>query len=314
MAGSELESLIGSWWRRPEWQLRHVARNLLLDCPGIDQPEHPDLETCGCRLDADAERRLDELAADLAPKLAEIEDRSASWADAWIDIQRQLQTAGRRFRRRSPASSLGDDPRLRMVRYVDCRGVYEHWLYPGPVAGDPGGAHAIEVRRAIEAVLRRGRRHVDWSSMAPTATAGSILLTAPGRVVWVTADDPAPHERPDLAGMTLGERALATLRLAGLPGYDGIEDRREKVGLVAATYAFDPRDLRVPTVLHALDSPYFFPGYRREDHGRVASLGEDFGSPWRRDSANSTVVEWVHENASLVTVQPELELVGFFDE
>ena len=66
----------------------------------------------------------------------------------------------------------------------------------------------------------------------------------------------------------------------GLAGYDGAEDRRDKVGLVAATYSLDPRDLEVPTVLHGFDNPCFFPGFQQEDQGRVASLDEESRAPW----------------------------------
>ncbi len=313
LEASELERLVDSWWRRPEWRLRHLARNLVLDCHGLDQPVHPDLETCGRRLDEEAERRLDELAGELAPRLAEIEARNASWDDTWSAIRRALEVAGQRFRDRSPSPPAASGRQSQLVRYLDCRAVYEHWLYPGPGL-DPGATHPREIRRGIEAIFRRADDRVAADSLAPAASAASIMLTAPGRVVWVTADDPAPHRRPALADLEPPDRALAIFRLIALPGYDGVEDRREKVGLIAATYTFDARGLRVPTVLQALDNPYFFPGYRLDDHGRVASLDDDSRCPWQRDASNSTIVEWVHENASLLTAQPELELVGYFDE
>lgn len=309
-ATSEIRALVASWWTRPEWELRHLARNLVLDCPSLDDPGHPDLPTSGNRLDADAERQLDEAAGRLGPRLADIESRSTSWVETWSGFGRELQKEGRRLCR-SCGAAPATDPRGRLVRYVDCRAVYQHWLSPASPGTEPD---LDEIRRGIEFVLEHPRRFREWSSMGPTINAASLFLSPPGRIAWLTPDTPAPHQRPELATLAEVEKAVAVVRLMGLPGYHGEEDRREKVGLVAATCELDPRALLVPTVLHALENPYFFPGYQREAHGRVASLDDEYRSPWQRDDASSTVTEWIHENVSLAKAVPDLELVGFFDD
>lgn len=83
--------------------------------------------------------------------------------------------------------------------------------------------------------------------------------------------------------------------------------------MVAVSYSLNRRALRVPTALDGMQ-PYFFPGYRHEDHGRVVSLDPAFSAPWARTEQNSTAREWVHDNRPAAEVAPGLELVGWFSE
>ncbi len=306
----DLEGLVAAWWRRDEWQLRHLARNLVLDCPSLSGPAHPDLGTCGDRLATAAEAGLNAIAARTARRLREEERRSSSWDRAWGTVANLLGQEGRRLRRSTAARSV-DDPSVGLVRYLDCSSVFQYWLYPGSSSPGSHSPRPDQVRRAIESLLQRPQAFRDWSSRVPVASMG---LGPKGSAVWLTSKDPAPHQRPEIVALPDREKALAVVRLLGLPRYHGPKDRRRRVGLIAATCTVDRRNLLVPTVLHALDNPHFFPGFKHEARGRTASLDHQLDAPWQRDVDNSKIPEWVYDDVTLASAQPDLELVGFFED
>ncbi len=308
---SDLQELVAAWLGSDPWQVRHVARNLLLDAPALTEPEHPDLVECGDRLSPAAVAALERLSADLVAALAELENELEEPEEVWLDLRRRLEREARSLRKRVLEGSAGRDGRAVMVRYVSCQAFYDYW-YQGP----PDPSHDVErVRERITAALDHPRKLSELNAQAPAQQGEPLSLAGSGRVVWVTEGEPEmPHRRPGVGELDGHERALATVRLMGLSGYDGTEARRRAIGMICAHYPLDTARLRIPTAVTGLDYPYFFPGFKHESSGRVASLAEDMSSPWQRAPENSTIPEWIHDNLTLEAVQPTVELVGFFED
>ena len=311
-----LQDLIRSWVDiRSPWELRHVARNLALDCEGIDI-DHPDLESCGGRLKAKALAILNELIPYYAGRLTpavppEIDEEE--WANAWGDTGGALEgLAGKTRHRLGPQASSDPqedrrqgDVKVDLVRYVSCRNIYQYWR--GGLSADLAEA----VRGDIEAFFEKDEEMKRHGNRCSPLTVPDAELGAPGRPVWVVEHAEAAHRREEIKGEPSAEKALAVAQRMALPGFVSADQRSRAVGIVALSYDLNPRALRAPTALDGMQ-PYFFPGYRAEDHGRVASLDPAFSVPWARTEENSGMREWVHDNRPAAEVAPGLELVGWF--
>lgn len=295
-----LVALLASWWSHSQWQVRHLARNVRLECPGLTSPAHPNCGDCGGRLSPEAVSHLNQLAQKMMDRLLFEEGTEHSWDEIWEEVREDLAEIGATARKRlfgaPPLKPLSSAVRqIKVIRYVACRTVYRYWLGESPDAGPK------RIQEVCSELVRRSG-----------LVAQLNLLTKDGSMVWVTEGSQPPHRQPEINTLEQAERAERVARLMGLSGYDQPEDRRENVGLMAVSYDIAWANLRPPTVFDALDNPYFFPGYRDKDHGCVASLNTDFSSPWERTEKNSKIPEWVHENEPVPGVKPKIEVVGFF--
>lgn len=207
-----LRDLIRSWVdSRSPWELKHVGRNLALDCEGIDI-DHPNLVSCGGRLKSEALAILDELIPRYAGRLplavpAELNEEG--WANAWGKIGLALEElAGMARQRLGPQESIDPEEDLRegdvkvdLVRYVSCLSISQYWR--GGLSTDPD-----KVRGDIEAFVNKPEEMKRHDSHSDLPILQDAELGAPGQPVWVADHAEAPHRREDIKGKSSAEKAL----------------------------------------------------------------------------------------------------------
>jgi len=115
-----------------------------------------------------------------------------------------------------------------------------------------------------------------WLGIPPSAVAGDKhRLPLP---VWITPGQIAPHDHGDFQTLqNESEQAKKIVKTLALPGYETEEDRKDKMGIVAIRFSIgDGIDVFKPTILDALDSPFFFPGKTDEPHGQTIMLNNQY--------------------------------------
>lgn len=308
MATLELVGLLSG---NSDWQCKHIARNIVLDCnlnpPGFD---HPDLITCGKRFESEQTGKLDSF---IKPKIGIMNYYAKSNEIGYL--RRLLETIALDAKKDGSFTTTPSDDKYEdftVVTYLSCRDFAEYWLYPKRKMDED------DVKKEVEGFFEKaspGDFGKDWQRKYFEGLERGYYLMGEDRVVWVTkGNESSPHRKDELSSLSPSDKAAKVVRLMGLEGYETDVILKQKVGLIALTYKIPMKSLYIPNIIDARFGPYFFPGYVNEEHGRVASLNSSSESPYERDAGNSDVLEWVHRSFPLKDIGYEIgvDLVGYF--
>ena len=228
------------------------------------------------------------------------------WVLTRTNIERSL---GRAFRQvndlasRPPARA--EDALIRLVRYTSLRDIHQYWL------GGVALATPEQVMAQVQQLLDHPQRLQSNQSWSGAADLLNVTLSG-GILCWaspVAADDVLPHERH---GSPL--TATQLVRQLALPGYGDVEARRRHMGLVAIVYELPAKFLFTPNILDAGGTYFFYPGFKNAQTGTTAPLDSNFRPPWQRDPNDPGLEEYVHAQQRVLDVQPEIKIVGMFED
>ncbi|MEO5369216.1 MAG: hypothetical protein H7833_03980 [Magnetococcus sp. DMHC-1] len=307
-----LYPLIMKWWASPHLELRHLARNFMLDVEvtASNKVSHPDVTTHGNRLQA----------ADVADLYAKVSIILAHESSEDVEgILRQIGGACRleneaRLSRSRSGHGAGSQ-RVEVARYLSMRDVFSYWY--AEEVGNP-----VADARTVLDFLRRKPPNPPVGPTAGGYSSAQLLrmdaTLSGGPVCWVTVRDQDgffPHEDADFHEISSEEKAPELVRRLALPGLVTEEDRQDAVGMMVALYSVASQDLLPPDILDAESSWYFFPGPMGMAFGQTAPMDTDYRAPWLRShSQHPGYREYVHKNMTLQDVKPALQEIGTFRE
>lgn len=278
--------------------IRLLARNQALDMVDI-RSTHPNVAQCGGQI---ASGMLPIISTDYtlpAPSDTASKDEREAYHDrlqtALVKLMQPLRDKGYQGEQSTRTG------KIQLTRFIDLHTVYSCWCgYTQPATAEQKYERFVQWDRQIKSRISPKRQ-------LPRLSAVPLLYLARDEwraVVWATEG----VTMPEISDYTAREWVH---RLA-LPGYENEQDYQQKAGLVAVEYALEAQQLYKPTVVEAGTNAYYFPGYRHEPHGRTASFDQHNQAPWRRAESDLGLIEYIHTNMTLDTVQPRLRYLGSF--
>jgi len=149
-----------------------------------------------------------------------------------------------------------------------------------------------------------------WLGISPSAVAQNRLFFP--FPVWITPGKNAPHDQMDFQRLqSEAERAQKIVKTVALPGYEKSDQIKENMGIVAISFSMrDDIDIFKPTILDAINSPYFFPGKKEDAFGQTVILNNQY-----MPTDNFGVKEFICKSFQVpvkINKQVMVEKIGYF--
>ena len=273
-----------------------LVENLRLDLPGLSS-NHARQESLGNNVAPENEASLKALIQDVRWDTGEHEliDR-LDHLTFFLEKGRSTPVAhfltiANKNRNWVPISEKDES----FTRYVSAKRFFDLVLDPDKrLVGLP----SVKPRQEIESYLACGK-----SQWGTSSTLWPIFLGASpqevgknGRLprpIWITTTEDAPHMSLGFMKQESRQRAEKIVRSMGLRGYASEADKTLEIGIIAVEFTLTTIDKEIfkPTVLDAINSPFFRPGPKGERHGLTAVLNKSLDVPSEKDGVKEYICE-----------------------